>query len=262
MHPWHDLAIRLASSPPYGDHGQWAMWAWGLTGELRYFQVAIARALETFPESPNNRNDSREDAWLLGEMAYELWLAPGTDTQRLALNSRLENWAEAILRYTDPADSDEVVGHYFGLRLIDRALGSDYCQRPGNVGAAAMRERIREFCGWAAGGEWIESSEYNLGTLQLLFCGAKLVGLDEFPEVVELMPQVREQLTWHLTPDGNDCVQWGDVQHPHSLDLHARVPLTAMVGGDVRPLIAGRQTSEYQLNLYRCLWFDLPEVSS
>ena len=280
-HPWAKFCQEFADrqTPVYGDMGQWSLMTWIMTGERRYARAAIERAGK-FPRETNDRNYTRSSSHYYA-LCY-LWLREEmTDKERKEWEDKLRYWALSMLGrgakgvLTRAEDSDEVVGHYFGLALIDKALGSDYLRQPAgdsSVNAAKMREQIRRYCQLAAGGEWIESSEYNVGTLQLLLIGAAAAGLDEFPEVQQLLPEVSEQLRWSITPDLKDSVQWGDVQEPHNLHLSSRVSLMAMViglGGDpdgkLTALLA-RLTGDqpiypgYWMALYRALWFFDPQV--
>ncbi len=274
-HPWAKFVIEFADRepPPFGDLGQWSLLAWKMTGEQRYAREAIARAA-SFDRDTADRNFTRECSAYFA--LHYLWLRDEmTQQERTAYEDKLRWWALGMLGRGQPGirtlkeDSDEIIGHYFGLRLIDRALGSDYARQPaaeGVVDGPAMRERIRDFCKMAQGGEWIESSEYNLGTLQLLLVGSTAIGIEEFPEVQSLLPQLAEQLRWQVTPDLADGVQWGDLQEPHDLHLHGRVAVMALIcgmGGDKDGKLAAllaRLTQErpiypgYWVSLYRALW--------
>ena len=103
----------------------------------------------------------------------------------------------------DPAirttDSDQTTGCYFGLAFYSLAFGdlhppaAQWLARPdvGGLDATArdrttLRNAILDYVEMAAGGEWIESQEYNLGTVRLLLIGAAGVqtasGGDHFPK--------------------------------------------------------------------------------
>jgi hypothetical protein len=283
-HPWAVQAQTLADyspRPAYGDFGQWATLVWIATGDDAYARKAIAQALATFTDSPDSRNTTRENfgtfalhyAWLREEM---------TEEQRTEWRRRLYAWAELCLgRTTKPGwgtrlgDSDEVVGHYFGLVLTAQITAAEEPVKAVAITAdpqlAAMREEIRRYCGLAKGGEWVESSEYNRGTLQLLFIGAYSAGIDQYPEVAALAREVAEQQHWSLTPDLKDSAQWGDEEHPHSLGLHGRVALFALLAGltgDARPryligeLTKGKEPYAYWNELYRALWVFDPTVKA
>ena len=282
-HPWAKFVLDFADRepPPYGDLGQWSLLAWKMTGKRQYAQAAIQRS-GSFDRNTNDRNFTRECSHYFA-LAY-IWLKEEmTAKQRADYEDKLRHWAEGMIGrgekgiFTRADDSDEVVGHYFGLALIDQALGTDYLQqKPGqdSIGGDEMRKRIGDFCRAAKGGEWIESSEYNLGTLQLLLIGASAVGMEEFPEVQALLPELSTYLRWSLTPDWKDSVQWGDIQEPHDLHLHGRVALMAQViglGGDpdgqltqtLARLIEGRPVyPDYWMSLYRALWFFDPAALS
>lgn len=251
------VAARSARLDAYADLGQWDE----LVGKP---QEAIAQALSNWP-TLNDSNNSREAAMELAIQYSKLksWM---TEAQRSQWESNLRFWADLMLSREAEGDSDEVTSHYFALRLIDSALGSDYCSRTDTaITAPRMRELIKEFVAKAKGGEWIESSMYNLGTPALMLMGVHHVGKDEFPEVVAWLPELAEQLVWIITADGKDAVQWGDEQNPHNQKLYAWVALACQVialGGDstgqlahlVAARIKDRPVEDYGLSLYRVMW--------
>lgn len=282
-HPWMQFVdgFTRGGYGTWGGLAQWLTILYWATGDESYARRAIEDLLPAIRASKDtsDRNSTRESSfyWALEYMWLKAHMTPEEDAEYRAF---LFQWAASMFGrgnqgiFTLPEDSDEVVGHYFGLRLIGKAVEHDFSTyAPGgsSIGMPRMRERIRDFCKMAEGGEWIESSEYNLGTLQLLIIGAHFVGMDEFPEVKALLPQIAEQLCWTLTPDLKDSAQWGDEQGPHSLHLNNRVALMAILcglgyGGDdllhtLAALIKDRPIyPDFWAAAYRALWFFDPRT--
>lgn len=258
------VAARAARPDAYADSGQWDCLMFEATGDAAYAKAAIAQALGNWPnlaDSNNSREHAQEAALL-----YEKLKTHMTAEQRATWEANLRTWAELMLGREAEGDSDEVTSHYFGLRLIDRAIGSDYCSRTDTaITAPRMRELITEFVAKAKGGEWIESSMYNQGTVSLLLLGVRQLGPAEFPEVIAWLPELAESMVWSVTADGRDTTQWGDEQNPHNAKLYAWVALACQVielGGDktgqlahlVAARIKDRPVDDYGFNLHRVLW--------
>lgn len=144
---------------------------------------------------------------------------------------------------TGVGDSDETVGHYMGMVLLDLATQPD-SQRPSGtyingaiasnnwpvggfdvteynpltvheVQGSTIRNDIARFIGVAEGGEWIESGgDYNSGTVQLLTIGVEairtLTGVDYFPEVTAWYPQLIADMIHQCTSDLTSSYIWGD----------------------------------------------------
>lgn len=145
--------------------------------------------------------------------------------------------ADKALAGLRPGDSDQAVGNYFGWAVLDKVAGTDYLSRsildpttgkPLPVGGltatganyASVRNAVRLFAEkMAAGGNWPESSEYNLGSTLLLYMGAYWTGIEHFPEVAALVKQHAIQQMHEVTPNLKDSFQWGDVEKPHQLDV-------------------------------------------
>lgn len=265
-HPWWRLVQDTADktgtkAERYGDVGLPAALLYQVTGDPRYAAKAYARVERNEARSRNYTRETFAEHVVL----YD-WLYPAlTPAQRAAFYGKLNDWADLCLGAgpkpwgTRTPDSDELVGHYFGLALLDLATGPDNPRagsflkatwtdkgkvKPvGGLDATAaddstMRNAVARFAAAAAGGEWIESDEYNLGTLKLLLIGAEGVrtatGKDHFPELSRLIPQLALAQVRSVTPDLKAAIQWGDVEHPRNLDLNKRTTLLAMLAGLTR----------------------------
>ncbi|MGV3721796.1 MAG: hypothetical protein ACO1SX_12865 [Actinomycetota bacterium] len=271
-HPlWRALKANAdMDRPRYGAFGPWAVLVYQMTGDEAYARKAW-KQIEPFLapgwKPADGRNYTRQDLITLAWM-YD-WLYPSlSPDQRSKFIAKMNYFADLTLNRvpgtpwgTRLRDSDETVGHYFGLALIDLATTPDNPRagsfleatfkaeeasvfvgglEPTGAGVqSGMRNAIREYASMARGGQWIESTEYNLNTLKLLLLGAEGVrtatGQDYFPEISDLTREAALAQIYELTPDLNSSLQWGDTEKPRDLDLFHRVPLLGMLAGLTRP---------------------------
>lgn len=241
----------------YADLGQLATMAYQVTGNPSFAEKAWARIRRKLDKTPSDRNFTREHlleyAWM-----YD-WLKPALpEHQRRQYIEMMNRWCLLTLDRvpgvafgTRTGDTDEVVGHYFGLALWALVSADENPQamaylreRPvGGLRATASdrstwRNAIAQHVRKARGGVWLESSEYNLGTLRLLLVGAEAIrtatGRDDFPEVTALTDEIAAAQVHEVTSDLRQAYQWGDLQHPRSLQMDRRAPLLAVLTGLVR----------------------------
>ncbi len=247
-------AVSGTKAQRYADLGQWAAVAYQVTGDPSYAEKAWARIQGKVDKRPNNRNVTREHfleyAWM-----YD-WLKPAlSDEQRRAYIAMMNTWCRLALGQvpgvswgTRTSDSDETVGHYFGLALWAAVSGDENPQARaflndplvGGYDATGAdrktwRNTISQYVKNARGGVWIESSKYNLGTLRLVLFGAEAIrtatGRDHYPEITALTNEIAAAQLHELTSDLRQSFQWGDEESPRSLVLDRRVPLLAMLSG-------------------------------
>ncbi len=243
------------SEEQWNDYGQWCALVYQITGEQAYGEKAVAKVLPLV--TPVNANHVRE-FYIEAVILYD-WLLPAmTAQQKVDYEARLNKLAEYSLGINQPIytggfrldDSDQTVGQYFGLALTDLALGTDYLSQSSqaghlpktplgglevtNDGTETVRNTIESYFENAAGGQWIESSEYNLGTNKLVLMGVNAIrtatGQEHFPEAVEYFAALKQNMLAELTPDLKDSFQWGDLEHPHSLDMFHRGALMTALG--------------------------------
>jgi hypothetical protein len=249
-HPWWQRVKRAADNPEYGDFGQWAAIVYQITGDRAYAKKSLAKLLPSV--KPVDANQVRE-YYAEYVILYD-WLLPAmTPEQKAEYKAGFVKLAEYSLAINQPAyvggfrlgDSDQTVGQYFGLALTDLAIGTDYLSRSqvtlpmGGLDAtgadwASVRNAIKLYGQNAAGGQWIESTEYNLGTTKLLWLGTEAIktatGKDHFPEATAFFGDLKQSLTAELTPDLKDSFQWGDTEKPHDLDFFHRGPTNVLMG--------------------------------
>ncbi|AMV27721.1 Beta-agarase A precursor [Gemmata sp. SH-PL17] len=260
--PWwqliRDNADRTATkSQRYGDYGQWAVLAYQVTGDRTYAAKAWAAIQPVITAGPTSANQVRQ--YFMSYAQFYDWLKPAlTESQKSTYVAGLNTWAKWSLAINTPVykggfrvtDSDQTIGQYFGLAFTDLVTGSHWLDQVSQdatgtpvgglvatgVNMATARNAISHYARLAAGGEFIESSSYNINTLQLLLEGVSGVrtatGKDYFPEVTQLIPQIARAQIAALTPDLKDSFSWGDNEHPHELELSVRrTSLLGMLGG-------------------------------
>ncbi len=227
----------------YGDNGTWATLMYQITGEAKYVRLAWNRISQSLLQRTTKAlggNFGRE--YSAESVVLYDWLYPGlSTTERQTFLAKLNEMFVGLLagnQYTDPerpirtSDTDQTVGSYFGLAFLFAATADhnpaarELFSRAfvGGLDATAsdrttLRNAIREYVTeLAAGGEWMESSEYNLGTVRLLLLGAEGVrtasGVDHFPEVTRFVHDAALRPLYFMTPDHRASIQWGDEQNP------------------------------------------------
>jgi hypothetical protein len=100
---------------------------------------------------------------------------------------------------------------------------------------SSMRNSIKKYVELSKGGQWVESSSYNLGTLRLVLSGAEGVrtatGVDHFPEITALQKELALSQIYEMAPDHKQAYQWGDVEHTRELELFHRSTLLGQLAG-------------------------------
>lgn len=274
-HPWAAAALALADSKTaiYGDQGQHATIAWVMTGEEKYKDAAAAKLLKALTIEPLPVPNNVREYFAEFAMLYR-WLRPAlTDEQNAEFERRFHRWCEFCCAVNTPkyvggwgiyTDSDLVTGQYLGLLLCDQTFGWKWTEREDVIKA---REALRSYTAKAKGGEWIESGAYNLGTLQFLLMGCYAAGIENFPEVEKLVPDLAAQQLANLTPDFKQAVQWGDEENPREMHVHRRVALFGiLIGltGEARlqealdKVLAGKQYKDVAHLSWRALYFYQP----
>jgi hypothetical protein len=218
----------------------WATLMFQFTGDRAYVELAWAEVESSFLKLTGRQlsaNYAREYA-AENVLLYD-WLYPGlSSAQRATFLAKLnELFTGALTNASSPnapvrtADSDQTVGVYFGLAFLFVATGdhnpqaSEFINRPyvGGLTPTArdrstLRNAISEYVNMAAGGEWIEGTDYNLGTVRLLLLGAEGVrtatGVNHFPEIAAWTPGAVLRPLHVITPDLKQSYQWGDTEHP------------------------------------------------
>jgi hypothetical protein len=260
-HPWWKMLLSSAdrtntSSQRYEDLGQWATLVYQITGNRLYADKALAVIRKEFA------NTSRKGLNFMREYGAEYavffdWLYPAMSAaDRSSFVAMLNRWAdEATTNTWSPSfpirtdDSDQTVGNYFQFAFLALATAQDnprageFLARsyvggltPTAADRSSLRNAIKQYATQLAeGGVWPEGTQYNLGTLQLLMMGYEGVrtatGVDHFPEVTALLPQLAMGQVCEMSPDLKAFIQWGDTEEPRALRLFRRVTTLGMLGG-------------------------------
>ncbi len=257
----------------YNDTGLWATLMYQWTGETRYVDLAWTKlsgfmALSNAETSGNYvREYGTEYVMLLD------WLWPGLNQQRRdQLTASVANMLNNALTGNPNVDgyqlgdSDQTVGTYFGvlafyLAFPTHPLASVLFSHPKTGGftatgvdQATARNAIKLYVtSLAEGGEWIESSEYNLGTVRLLLMGAEAVrtgaGVDHFPEITQWTQRHALGLMAAWTPDLKATYQWGDLEHPRYTEYYSWTNSIGMTAGLLQGTPQGAQLQQQLLDL-------------
>lgn len=272
----------------FGCHGAAETMMYQMTGDITYAQKAWQSiGLFVTPNPPllpaDGSNGTRQG--LMAFAIYYDWLKPAlTDEQKQQFRNALVYWSKLTLKEIPGInfasgrleDSDEVVGHYFGvvftaltIQAEDPTTSALLLNHPHVGGFTAtsnsldnktstMRNALKRFSELAQGGEWIESSHYNPNTVMLMGMGYQGVktatGTDHFPELKSYFKEAGIQALHVLTPDLKQIYQWGDEQDPHHLRLYGIIPHLAVLAGinenesTIGPLVSGAMNT--LMNMY------------
>lgn len=289
-HPLFRLASQHCTaaargSPRYGDRGLWCGWIFQVTGDARLGRVAWQRVRGGILRGPANANDVREN--LIENAILFDWLLPVlTTAERDSAVAGLNRWAEFALgintrKYQGGlllSDSDALVGYYFGLAAVDLATRDLAGHRPWlDAGPATTPAKI-EVGGWratgadwrtarnalhhyltgpGAGGEWIEGTGYNTGTIGLMAMGYAAVAAQAPPgaldDVATFLEAAGHAQRWEVTPDLLQAVQWGDEEHPREFRgrLFRRTTTLSLLAGVTGDTPGGRAAQGLLQALYR-----------
>lgn len=256
-----------SGSPAYGDRGLWCALYYQMTGDLSAARTAWTIVAPSLTGAPANANDVREN-YIENALLFD-WLYPALNaTEQAQAIAGLNTWANYVLAVGTPAyvggmrtgDSDAMVGYYFGLAAADLAtrgmaghvdwLDASQSGGPGylpvgnltatGINRSTARNTIAEYATVrAAGGQWIESSGYDPGTVVLLVMGVEAIRTaiapqpDPFPEVQQFFREAIDFNIQIVTPDLRSSVHWGDEQHPHQFQgrLFKRVAMLGQLAG-------------------------------
>ena len=257
------LALKSAAdrtgtaNPVYDDDGQFAALVYRVTGDKSYAAKAWAALYKDVSGDIGPVDNVRE--YFVEYLLVYAWIRDSlSDAQQRQFAAAIQRWADVSLG-NGPAekrggfqfsDSDQTIGQYFGLALMDAlqigpgglldreiANGGAQGRRVGGLDATAAdrttaRNTIRQYVEQlAAGGEWFESRQYNSNTVVLLLMGwmalADTLGEDHFPEIAAWVPGACQAALVSFTPDRQSAVEWGDDERAGSLDLYKQIPFLA-----------------------------------
>jgi fibronectin type 3 domain-containing protein len=257
-YPWANTLLHAAtasgtSSQVYSDMGDYGAIASLITGNATYADDAWAALTNKL--GPTSDPNVLRDIVSEYSMVYYALKVGGywnlhPDRQQTMI-SGVNVYCDNVFTQTDVSvrfnDSDQVVGSegimLWALVSQDaNPKAADYLSNPLLGGLTptsdqptTVRNAIANFCLHAAGGQWIESNDYNLNTLKLLICTTEgiraVTGHDYFPEATALYKQIAISEMAMITPDLNQPVEWGDEEWPRSMKLFDRETLLGMLAG-------------------------------
>lgn len=253
-HPLWSMAVTQCpktgtGSGDYGDQGLWCT----ILAVVNDDAAAAARGVEQLRRISLTPTDNDRREWVIENLlkrdALARWIS---DSDRVKIDAKLTRWAEIAMSINvgqyeggiSRADSDQLTGTACGVLMHDALFGTDYATRSnregpfgGYVATAADRtttiNTLAAYVVLADRGPWIESSEYDMGTLPLLaMCNAATrtaYGRDVVPGVSALLANAGRIGAFEVTPDYKQPIQHGDEQNPRNLWLFKRATfLSAM----------------------------------
>lgn len=255
-----------AGNPAYGDRGLWCTLIYQWTGDVSAARAAWGVAGPLMSNPPAGANDAREN-FIENAIMFD-WLYPAlTDAERTQAMAGLRQWANYVLSIGTAqyeggmrtGDSDALVGYYLGLAAADLAtqgmaghvdvLNSTQTGWAGTlpvgglyatgVNRATARNTLKQYITVVAnGGQWIESSDYDMGTVTLLTMGIEAVrtaagSTDPFPEIDQFYREAMAFNAQVVTSDLLNAFQWGDDEHPREFvgRLYKRVNILGLMSG-------------------------------
>jgi hypothetical protein len=143
-------------------------------------------------------------------------------------------------------DTDIMRSAYLGILLTDTLFGTDYASRPAVGGwshdpAKGEYETLAnafhaDITRWSASGILDESTEYNLTSTPIFLAAydalCHSLGRDPFPYVAEWRKQARIVAGMSISEDGLWMDEWGDAEHPASMQLYYLHPFLASLGAN------------------------------
>jgi hypothetical protein len=255
-HPWAKLLFDNANASGtagqrYSDAGDYGTYAFLLTGDVTYADKAwsiISSRLQPSSDTNFLRYTLTRYTLLYYGLEQGGYWAQYPD-RRETFTEMLNTWCDATLNQFGHTfyDSDNTVGA-LGVTLwalvsqgenahADTLMGDPRLggltvtsNRPNTV-----RNAVADYCRKASGGQWIESTGYNLETIEDLIMATEgiraVTGRDHFPEVTAFYRQAALSEMAIITPDLLHSFQWGDVEWPRQLQQWYRVGMLGMLAG-------------------------------
>jgi hypothetical protein len=224
--------------------GYFPAFIYTVTGDASYAQKAYAQlSFNIFPYIVNANGSM--DANVVREYGCDLaivydWIYTGiTEDQRATFRARMHQYYDQVAHHVSGGaglgDSDQICGYYAGILawyvatkahnpyatvLFNGAFMQGQTVPTGDNYATA-RNAIYHYCTVpGAGGEWIESSEYNHHTmtfvLQILAIARQLPAIaNDFPDIEAMLEDVAYKQIYTMTTDYLGRFQFGDEEKPH-----------------------------------------------
>ena len=252
-HPIYQRAVAQSNACSTGcacvnDYGVGEAVLYQATGDSTYAN----RVYSTITQSAGTWADRNKTRGSFVEIALAYSLAGNgmSAANKASMEALLDNYVLKVTGESNPShgtrgwDTDELLGHYFGLVLYALAIREDNVSRSDSLLAydysstdvtlpvggltatgtsGTQRNRIyKYFSELAQGGEWAESSMYNLSTLRYVFTAVHAINDfcsgdsycdgTEFAEITALYDDFSEYYYNHMAPDYTKHFDWGDSQ--------------------------------------------------
>lgn len=278
---WYKLIKNNAEcNCRYWDLGQWDAFMYHFTGTASYAVAAQAKIIPAM--DANHSLDGRRSIGPWGLVIYD-WIYQGLSAgQRTALLDSLNSMATYIDTQIAGVfsagywkhDSDQVVGDYVFIAGLNAATGgynatiatiwghafwggydSAYTTYP----PTTLRDTLTQYAAIGAGGEWIESSVYNISTFKYLMFTKAIddwTAGDHFNDLDAIILAAATQLPYHFSPDLLTVYQWGDSEHPDDLMLYYRIEQLMVFSG----LNKGNSAGQYAQAMIQDLMTKYPGV--
>lgn len=266
-HPWWNMIVEKTINSPYGDQGQWGVLAYIGSGDASYARKGVEKIKPYWTLVPRNLGGNFIREAFIDYALWRRWLDPVlTAEEKAAYNAMLIAWADYSIGRNEPlysggmplGDSDQLMGQYFGLALVDATLGTNYLNAttegqgytnvkvggltPTNEGTA--RDAIASYAANSAGGLWITGTEYGEGELSLPLTAMieleRIHGRDYFPEITALKPALRKYQEADLVPDMTSQLKIGDVEHGRGINWIHKLPLMGLLNSGMIPQIVSK----------------------
>ncbi len=232
----------VAGNSIYDDLGQSAALVYVVTKDITYANAAWDQLQKVMANDGRAANDVRQR--YIDYLLIFAWIKDSlTDAQILAFENTIKLWSDYCLGVNQPRytgsfrlnDSDQTIGQFFGLALQDALkippgnllnqnminLNTGLIGKPiGGLASTAAddstaRNVINEYVSiLAKGGEWPESSQYDLNTVMLLITGWvsswDALGINYFPEISNWIPDACSAALVDWSPQLEQRILWGD----------------------------------------------------
>lgn len=264
---------KALAGTSYADDGWWATLMYQSTGDLQYVERAwtkISAWLALTDAKAGDVNDWREDG--LAKVIMADWLWPGLSAAR---RTQFLNKLCSATRYVcmlsssglRTGDSDVIVGiwgtalllytrfpeHPTAQELFNLPKSGGYTATASNL-TSTYRNAIKFYVEvMGEGGDWMEGSFYNNGTVKLLctlhHALRSALGVDHFPEIAAWQPLWAKSLIAYWEPGLRHAWQWGDEQFPHETRKYPWTTQLMTLSGILEGTLIGQQCQQLFLDL-------------
>jgi hypothetical protein len=260
----------------YYDVGSWATLMYQITGEVSYVEKAWAQLQGFLTKVTSTISGDHSREFGIDYLIICDWLWPGLTAAR---RDQFEAKLADLINHTyfghpgagsglPRSDSDQLTSNYLAALMFIARFPTNptaqtiaaFATNGGLVSTGAdkttYRNTIRLYTELlAAGGEWIESGQYNLNTPLLMFLGTESLktyyGVDYFPEVTAWYSDFGKSLLTHFGPglEMASFYQWGDEEHARNVPKFRLTQNLGAVAGLLQNTLVGQQAHQLLIDL-------------